>query len=430
MIFLFLISCFFLFTSAMIDPGIMLRGHINDTKKTNDEYKSKPIYIRQLGYIREYKICDTCYLIRPLRSTHCNTCDNCVIRFDHHCPWIGTCVGMRNYSYFFIYLCFLNLLQVFTGIISIVDIIMKILYNLKNKKGLYNNNNNKIIKISFCEIVISLYIFIYICITMIFTTGLLIFHIRIVVNNLTTKEELKKFFINPFGNPYQRTKSYNFTSIIFPKKAKMGLVDILKYNKKMFDGQKKYLKDKNNAKKQTTYSDKKADEDAKEKILNENEIKIDFPEENETNNIDSREHFEISNNNEDDNDNDNDKNENNIKKEKNIYGIKKGINISDKSLNQKSSSKDTMVDNNGKVINKNDKSLNSITTSEYPNFDVEESQSYIPGIVGDMDINNNQEFHIAPLIKEDSTKKSISTQDKLLKRKNCYNENQENDFND
>ena len=89
-----------------------------------------------------------------------------------------------------------------------------------------------------------------------------------------------------------------------------------------------------------------------------------------------------------------------------------------------------MVDNNGKVINKNDKSLNSITTSEYPNFDVEESQSYIPGIVGDMDINNNQEFHIAPLIKEDSTKKSISTQDKLLKRKNCYNENQENDFND
>jgi uncharacterized protein YcsI (UPF0317 family) len=104
MIFLFLISCFFLFTSAMIDPGIMLRGHINDTKKTNDEYKSKPIYIRQLGYIREYKICDTCYLIRPLRSTHCNTCDNCVIRFDHHCPWIGTCVGMRNYSYFlFIY---------------------------------------------------------------------------------------------------------------------------------------------------------------------------------------------------------------------------------------------------------------------------------------------------------------------------------------
>ena len=426
MIFLFLLSCFFLFASAMIDPGIMLRGHINDTKKTNDEVKSKSIYIRQLGHIREYKICDTCYLIRPLRSTHCNTCDNCVIRFDHHCPWIGTCVGMRNYPYFFIYLCFLNLLQIFTGIISIIDIIMKILYNLKNKKDLYNNNKNKIIKMSFCEIIISLYIFIYICITMIFTTGLLIFHIRMVVNNLTTKEELKKFFTNPYGNPYQRSKSFNFLSIIFPKRAKMSLVDILKYNKKMFNEQKKYykekIKEKNKVKNEIINNDKKSDEGIKEKILKENEIKIDIPEDNETNNIDSREHFEISNNNEDDNDN----NEKVKKKEKTIYGIRKGINISDKSLNQKSSSRDTMIEN-GKVINKNDKSLNSIS-SEYPNFDVEESQSYIPGVIGDMDINNNQEFHLSPLIKEESSQKENSHKEKeiYLKRKNCFKENEEN----
>ena len=426
MIFLFLLSCFFLFASAMIDPGIMLRGHINDTKKTNDEVKSKSIYIRQLGHISEYKICDTCHLIRPLRSTHCNTCDNCVIRFDHHCPWIGTCVGMRNYPYFFIYLCFLNLLQIFTGIISIIDIIMKILYNLKDKKDLYNNNKNKIIKMSFCEIIISLYIFIYICITMIFTTGLLIFHIRMVVNNLTTKEELKKFFTNPYGNPYQRSKSFNFLSIIFPKRAKMSLVDILKYNKKIFNEQKKYykekIKEKNKVKNEIINNDKKSDEGIKEKILKENEIKIDIPEDNETNNIDSREHFEISNNNEDDNDN----NEKVKKKEKTIYGIRKGINISDKSLNQKSSSRDTMIEN-GKVINKNDKSLNSIS-SEYPNFDVEESQSYIPGVIGDIDINNNQEFHLSPLIKEDSSQKENFHKEKeiYLKRKNCFKENGEN----
>ena len=385
-----------------------------------------PIKIVHKGVYKSTKLCLTCNIARPFRSTHCSDCDNCTLRFDHHCPWIGTCVGVRNYSFFFIYLCFLNLLQVFTGIISIVDIIMKILNNLKNKKDLYDNNNNKIIKISFCEIIISLYIFIYICITMIFTTGLLIFHIRIVVNNLTTKEELKKFFINPFGNPYKRNKSFNFSSIIFPKKAKKDLVDILKYNKKMFDEQKQYLKEKNNAKKQIILNDKNLDKDIKENILKEDEIKNDIPDENETNNIDSREHFEISNNNEVDNDN----NENDIKKEdKNIYGIRKGINISDNSLNQKSSSKDTMVDNNGKVINNNNKSISSIT-SEYPNFDVEESQSYIPGVVGDMEINNNQEFHIAPLIKEDSSKKSISTEDKLFKRKNCFKENQENEIND
>ena len=72
---------------------------------------------------------------------------------------------------------------------------------------------------------------------------------------------------------------------------------------------------------------------------------------NQTNNIYSRKHFEISNNNEDKNDN----NEKNLKKEQNFYGIRKGINISDKSLIQKSSCIDIMVYNNGKVLNNNAK---------------------------------------------------------------------------
>ena len=59
------------------------------------------------------------------------------------------------------------------------------------------------------------------------------------------------------------TKEINH-SIFQKKKAKKGLVDILKYNKKILDEQK-IFKIKN---------DKKVDEDIKGKILNENEIKI------------------------------------------------------------------------------------------------------------------------------------------------------------
>ena len=249
MLLLLLLSSLYLFISGMIDPGIMLKGHVNDIKNTNEEFKSKSTRIRQLGFISQYKICETCYLIRPLRSTHCNTCNNCVIRFDHHCPWIGTCVGMRNYPYFFVFLCLLNLSQIFMAIISIVHIILKLTEDLKNKILLEEQGKNRTIQLSFCNIIVSLYIVIYICITMIFTTGLLIFHVRMVINNKTTKEELKKFFLNPFGNLYSRSKSINFKSVIFPKKGKMSIIDILNYNKKMYFEQKKYFKELNEKKK-------------------------------------------------------------------------------------------------------------------------------------------------------------------------------------
>lgn len=55
-----------------------------------------PTELRNIGY----RWCTTCKIVKPPRASHCSDCDNCVLRLDHHCPFINNCVGQRNYMYF------------------------------------------------------------------------------------------------------------------------------------------------------------------------------------------------------------------------------------------------------------------------------------------------------------------------------------------
>ncbi|XP_054852569.1 palmitoyltransferase ZDHHC15 isoform X2 [Eublepharis macularius] len=63
-----------------------------------------PVYTRTgNGAIR---FCDRCQLIKPDRCHHCSVCAMCVLKMDHHCPWVNNCIGFSNYKFFLLFLAY------------------------------------------------------------------------------------------------------------------------------------------------------------------------------------------------------------------------------------------------------------------------------------------------------------------------------------
>ncbi|XP_068438051.1 palmitoyltransferase ZDHHC23-B [Clinocottus analis] len=64
--------------------------------------------------------CPVCRVVRPPRAGHCRICGVCVLRLDHHCVWINSCVGQTNHRSFLLTLV-LFLLTSLYGIILVLQ---------------------------------------------------------------------------------------------------------------------------------------------------------------------------------------------------------------------------------------------------------------------------------------------------------------------
>lgn len=207
-----------------------MRNDYASTAPPNKKHR-KDILITQNGYFQRYKVCSTCSIVRPLRSTHCSECNNCVMRFDHHCPWIGNCTGLRNYPFFYFFLFMLNVLQVFMILFGIVHIGMGVVEYKKKVKG--SETGGDVVSKGFCDVVVSIFIVLYSGISMIFSTALFIYHSKLVSGNITTKEEKKKLFENLYGNPFGKGSVLNnWKDVLFPIHGKLSVVDYVKKKQK------------------------------------------------------------------------------------------------------------------------------------------------------------------------------------------------------
>lgn len=127
-----------LFRTSFSDPGVIPRASPDEAADIEKKIevpnttspgtyrpppRTKEVIIK--GQVVKLKYCFTCKIFRPPRASHCSFCDNCVERFDHHCPWVGNCVGRRNYRYFYLFILSLSVLCIYIFACVLTHLILR-----------------------------------------------------------------------------------------------------------------------------------------------------------------------------------------------------------------------------------------------------------------------------------------------------------------
>jgi len=193
-------SLLFYFVVFLTDPGIVVPP-LEDRKDSG--LNVKMIEFKNKTYALKY--CVTCRMHRPLRAHHCRICNVCIDDLDHHCPWVGNCIGRRNRLYFILFIFFTFLVGLETFLYSVHD---------------FSTNSSTIgFTNAFHDDFLAFCLTLYSGILGLALLLLLVVQITLIFKGLTTVEYLKDYWrglINPY-NEGKFTNCMNFMKIDFRK---------------------------------------------------------------------------------------------------------------------------------------------------------------------------------------------------------------------
>ncbi|XP_037302462.1 palmitoyltransferase ZDHHC15B isoform X2 [Manduca sexta] len=82
----------------------LLSAESEDAQRTILENFAKDLPIVTRTMSGSVRYCNRCVLVKPDRAHHCSICARCVLKMDHHCPWVNNCVCFHNYKFFMLFL--------------------------------------------------------------------------------------------------------------------------------------------------------------------------------------------------------------------------------------------------------------------------------------------------------------------------------------
>ena len=96
----------------------------NPGKLVNREYRDILDVVEKGQEVEDF--CPICLIKTKFRSKHCLICQMCVEEFDHHCFWVGNCIGKKNYTLFFVFLIYILANTLFNVGVNIYFLITEI----------------------------------------------------------------------------------------------------------------------------------------------------------------------------------------------------------------------------------------------------------------------------------------------------------------
>lgn len=203
-----------LLLTAFSDPGIMPRQkdyqEAYDVRTDSKRKQQPPRYHELVLRAHPYKLkyCTTCNIYRPPRTTHCSVCENCIERFDHHCPWLGNCIGKRNYWLFYSFVCVTGVLNSSVLGTSLAHVIIVAAEHTDENKG----SGDAFLQ-AMREEPLSTALAVYAALLVWFTVGLCAYHAYLISTNQTTYENIKDAYAGG-TNPFDRGILGNWADIV------------------------------------------------------------------------------------------------------------------------------------------------------------------------------------------------------------------------